>query len=177
MQVYDALESDLHDNGLNGSRYAEKDYFGNAVCLNERGKIQAKSMSEVIKFSKLPYDLVVSSPSCRARQTSNLAFGGYKEMYRTLVHPGPYLEKDNRNSYLNNFLLKLPISEGTNTIISAHNSVIRNALFDNKKEGLKQLKLEEGGFYVIAKKGKKLLLEHEFHRFKDFSKNFFIRNH
>ena len=42
VKMYDALESHLHSNGDNESRYAENDYFSEAVCLNNRGKIQAK---------------------------------------------------------------------------------------------------------------------------------------
>jgi len=80
VQMYDALESDLHKNGFNDSRYAEKDYFDKAVCLNSRGKIQAKAMQEVINYSKLPIGYVISSPSCRARQTANLVFGGYQNL-------------------------------------------------------------------------------------------------
>ena len=49
VQMYDALESDLHQNGLNESRYAENDYFDKAVCLNYRGKIQARAMGESLK--------------------------------------------------------------------------------------------------------------------------------
>ena len=180
VQLYDALESDLHKNGLNGTRYAENDYFKNAVCLNERGKIQAKSMGEVIKFSKLPIGHVVTSTSCRARQTANLAFGGYKQMDRTLVHKGPYYEIGDRNSYLIKYIKNLPLVEGKNTIISAHNGVINLGLFSKGRRFLHEgLGLEEGGFYIISKNenGKKLKLEHEFHNFKDFSKYFFVRNH
>jgi hypothetical protein len=31
VQMYDALESDLHNNGENESRYAENDYFSKAL--------------------------------------------------------------------------------------------------------------------------------------------------
>tara|TARA_Y100000991_G_C21960475_1_gene344209 strand:- start:727 stop:1506 length:780 start_codon:yes stop_codon:yes gene_type:complete len=181
VQIYDALESDLQNNGLNGTRYAETDYFENAVCLNERGKIQAKSISEVIKFSKLPIGYVVTSPSCRARQTADIAFGGYDDMKRTLVHKGPYYEVGDRNSFLIKFIKNLPLDKDKNTIISAHNGVINYGLFSNRRffgEG-EGLGLEEGGFYIISKNEKqnKLRLEHEFHNFKDFSKFFFVRNH
>ena len=71
--MYDALESDVHNNGLNQSRLAEKDYFKNAVCLNERGMIQAKAMGEHIDNIDLPIGYVISSPSCRSRQTADLA--------------------------------------------------------------------------------------------------------
>ena len=35
VQMYDALESDVHQNGDDESRYAENDYFEEAVCLNK----------------------------------------------------------------------------------------------------------------------------------------------
>ena len=66
VQMYDALESDLHKNGLDESRYAENEYFNKAVCLNDRGKIQAKAIGESIKYIGLPIGIVYSSVSCRA---------------------------------------------------------------------------------------------------------------
>ena len=76
VQMYDALESDVHENGADDSRYAENDYFSEAVCLNDRGKIQAKAIGEHLSNINLPIGSVVSSVSCRARQTAVLAFGG-----------------------------------------------------------------------------------------------------
>ncbi len=176
VQMYDALESDLHSNGINGTRYAESDYFDKAVCLNSRGKIQAKAMGEVIKFSKLPFNYIVSSPSCRSRQTALMAFGKYDELDRALVHKGPYNENmQDRNDFLKNFLLNLPEKNGTNTLVSAHNGVISSKLFDNNIKG--KLSLEEGGFYVIKKDENKLNLVYEFHNFNNFSKIFFLREY
>ena len=37
VQMYDSLESDVHDNGLNESRLAEIDYFKDAVCRMREG--------------------------------------------------------------------------------------------------------------------------------------------
>ena len=54
VQKYDALESDLHNNGIDESRYAENEYFAQAVCLNSRGKIQARAMGEHIAHIGLP---------------------------------------------------------------------------------------------------------------------------
>lgn len=176
VQMYDAIESDLHDKGINQSRLAEKDYYSDAVCLNSRGKIQAKAMSEVINYSKLPIGRVVSSPSCRARQTAELAFGGYDDLNRDLVHKGPYYEDmKKRNIFLKNYLLNLPIEKGLNTIVSAHNSVMHKDMFINNNDP--DLFLEEGGFYVISKKDGDLILEHEFHFFKEYSSNFFERKY
>ena len=171
VQMYDALESKLQDKKSDSFRFAENEYFEGAVCLNKRGKIQAKAMGEVIKYSKLPVGYIVSSPSCRARQTADLVFGGYDELEKKFVHIGPYSEVGDRSYYLENYILNLPRSKDKNSIITAHNGVIGYHLFEGNKS------LEEGGFYVLAIKNNKLVLEHEFHNFNSFSKNFFIRNH
>ena len=174
VQMYDSLESDVHNNGINQSRLAEKDYFKDAVCLNERGIIQAKAMGEHLKNIKFPIGLVISSPSCRSRQTAKLAFGGYEELKRILVHAGPYTEsaKENTNKLVNLYL-SLPILKDTNTIVSSHNSVIHADMLENVSK--KKLTLEEGGFYVISKKDNKLFLEHEFHNFNSFIRQFYKR--
>ena len=136
LKMYDAMESDLHDNGNNGnngSRYAENDYFEKAVCLNQRGKIQARAMSENIRYSGLPISYVVTSVSCRSRQTADLAFGGYDAMNKLLVHEGPYTEKDEeRIKNLKAFYLSLPYDPKANVIVSSHNGVVRKEIFDNK---------------------------------------------
>ena len=177
VQMYDALESELQEKNSNSFRFAENEYFEGAVCLNKRGKIQARAMGEVIKYSKLPIGYIASSPSCRARQTANLVFGGYDELEKTLVHKGPYKEVGDRSGFLEKYIVNLPKSNGKNTIISAHNGVIGHHLFPEKEQG-KRKYLEEGGFYVLSINNKnELILEHEFHNFLDFSRQFYIRNH
>ena len=49
-------------------------------------------MGEHLTNINLPIGLVVSSVSCRARQTAVLAFGGYDSLHRILVYKGPYNE-------------------------------------------------------------------------------------
>ena len=110
MQMYDALESDVHENGRDESRYAENDYFSKAVCLNERGKIQARAMGEHISHIGLPISTVVSCVSCRARQTAELAFGGFDSQHRLLVHEGPINENyDVRINALKDFYGSLDV--------------------------------------------------------------------
>ena len=174
--MYDALESDLHNNGLNESRYAENTYFSKAVCLNSRGQVQVKAMKEVIKLSNLPIGYTVSSPSCRSRQTADVVFGGYDSLDKILVHRGPYYENmKQRNEKLKQFVVSLPLQKDKNTIISAHNGVVENSWFSNIPNNGPVLELEEGGFYIISKKGGELILEYEFNNFAHFARNFFPR--
>ena len=174
VQMYDSLESDLHNNGVNESRYAENDYFKNAVCLNKRGLIQAKAIGEHIKNIKMPIGFIISSPSCRSRQTAEIAFGRYDKLDRDLVHVGPYSEeKSKRIKKLKNLYLNIPISKEGNTIVSSHNGVINSQMFENNNDP--KLSLEEGGFYIISRKNNKLYLEHEFHNFNDFIRIFYKR--
>ena len=173
VQMYDALESDLHQNGTNESRYAENDYFSQAVCLNARGKIQARAMGEHIAHIGLPISYVVTSVSCRARQTAELAFGGYQAQNRLLVHAGPYNEgHEDRTEKVRKFYSSLPVSSEGNVIVSAHNSVVKEKMFENS---VSDLSLEEGGFYVISLRDGKLFLEHEFHYFQKFMRIFYER--
>jgi phosphohistidine phosphatase SixA len=176
LQVYDALESDAHNNGQNESRYAENDYFDKAVCLNDRGKIQAKAIGESLKFIGLPIGAVHSSVSCRARQTANLAFGGYDELHRILVHKGPYNEsEDVRVKRLEDLYLGFEEIEGKNTIVSAHNSVISCDMFIDQTCPSNNLSLEEGGFYILRNTKDGLRFEYEFHNFKQFNRVFYQR--
>ena len=173
--MYDSLESDVHQNDKNESRYAENDYFEKAVCLNERGKVQAKAIGEHINNIGLPIGYVASSVSCRSRQTADLAFGGYNSLHRILVHSGPYNENyDVRTQLLIEFYKSLKIENGKNTIVSSHNHVIKCEMFINDN-CQKILDLEEGGFYILSKSEKGLELEYEFHNFKKFARVFYKR--
>ena len=77
--MYDALET------TNNLR-AENSYFKDAVCLSTRGMVQARAMGEIINDINLPIQEVISSPSCRARQTAELVFNGYDRIDQRLMH-------------------------------------------------------------------------------------------
>ncbi len=175
VKMYDALESHLHSNGKNESRYAENDYFSEAVCLNNRGKIQAKAMGESLKHIKLPIGTVHSSVSCRARQTAEWSFGGYDQLHSILVHEGPYNESEKmRVNKLKELYANFPTEDGKNTIISAHNDVVHCNMFINNKCP-SDLHLEEGGFYVIRNTKDGLVFEYEFNNFHKFNLVFYER--
>jgi len=123
VQMYDSIE-------INKKLLAENTYFKNAVCLSKRGIVQAKMMGEIIKDLNMPIHKVISSPSCRARQTANLAFGGYDEIKNIFLHGGPFNQNpDEFGKKVGDTILKYVPPKNSNIIISAHNSVIENVPF------------------------------------------------
>ena len=163
--MYDAIEANHLSN-------AENRYFKDAVCLSTRGVVQARAMGDVIKTIPFPVKTVVSSPSCRARQTAEFAFGGHNKIDHTFMHRGPYLEEEKALvKSIRSQILKLETSKDKNVIISAHNGVIVPGVFDKLNVKFDD-NLEEGGFYVIENKNGELVLLGYFNNFQFFHKEF-----
>ncbi len=177
VHMYDILESKFHENANERTAFGENKYYKKAVCLNDRGMVQAQAMGEIIRKTKLPISEVVSSPSCRARQTAEIAFGGYSELNILLLHEGAFNEDIGEyRQALKNFYTNLKIQPGKNVVISSHNSVINKSMFSNgSKFQDDYFYLEEGGFYVISKSNQGLRLEHKFTNFLDFARSNFTR--
>lgn len=168
--MYDSIE-------INNRLRAENEYFKDAVCLSSMGNIQAKMMGEIWQSLDVPVHKVITSPSCRARQTSNLVFGGFDEEKSILLHKGPYRENyDEFRKELRKFYLSLKILNGSNIIISAHNGLIEKKLFDEIQNMPDEFSLEEGGFYVIKKEDNDLVYVDKFNNFHHFNLQFKSRS-
>ena len=99
--MYDAAETSEAIRG-------ENEYFADFFCLNKRGNVQAKVMAEHLNHINFPVGYVISSTSCRARQTADIVFGGFDEMKTILVHKGPYKENEKKRiEQLKNLYLSL----------------------------------------------------------------------
>ena len=167
VDMYDAYDA---TNNLK----AENKYYEYAVCLSDMGNIQAKMMGDNLKMINIPVEKVYSSPSCRARQTADLAFGGYDEIKHIYLH---YSYHEDRNKYyetLKNELLKINVPKNKNVIISGHNSVISEVLFDELRTA-PIFKLEEGGFYAFKQIKDKLVFIRKFNNFQHFSVKWYSR--
>ena len=164
VQMYDAREAKK-------KLKAENTYFKDAVCLSKRGMIQARMMGEIVKDLKLPINRIITSPSCRARQTAELVFGGYNEIKNIFLHAGPYNENSKEFGVkVKDQIMKYEPPNNSNIIISAHNSVVDELPFDIIKNNTKTKKgLGEGGFYVIKNERKKLILVNKFYTFHEFN--------
>ena len=179
---YDALELIQQVDG-------EKTYFKNAVCLSEsEGIMQARVMGEYFKILKIPIGTVISSPSCRSRQTALLAFSKIDRIEPRLLHfygepYGPFDSDSVHKHYaeIKQILISAEPRPGTNTVISAHNNTIRkfiiDGLYDQKSINLNNLDftLEEGGFHLLKIKDGKILYVAKFNNFSGFSNKFFDR--
>ena len=169
LQVYDAYE-------VNNNLKGENTYFAKFVCLNELGKIQAKMIGQVINQLNVKFSKVISSTSCRSRQTAKLAFNRIDETYNSLVHQGPWSEpKEIFFKNVREILLKNKPQKGENIFIVAHNSVIKKPVFDEVFDNDIDYFLQEGGFYLIENRNKKLYLVHKFRTFLDFSSSLYKR--
>jgi broad specificity phosphatase PhoE len=170
VMAYDAYE-------LSEKLSAENTSISKAVCLSDRGIEQAKLMGFYIKLSKMYISEIISSPSCRARMTAKLAFGGIDKISRNLIHYGPWNET--RKEHLDevrNILENIEIKKNHNVIISAHNGVIQKYLFDKIEDETKDFNIEEGGFYIIAKEKNKIILKKKINSFYYFSRYLIKRN-
>lgn len=175
--IYDLLESNFPPKTESGYRLGDQDYFSGAVCLNDRGLIQARAIGEIMNDIALPIESIVVSPSCRARQTASIAFGGFNKIAPVLVHRGPYKEDfANHKADVGKFLARLNVASKKNTVVIAHNDVIDREIFSNSSGGDSKIYLEEGGFVIISKNSDGTLkLEHEFTNFATFSSQHFVR--
>ena len=155
---------------------AEKTNFKKATCLSSRGIEQAKIMGEIIDLiGGLNVQEIISSPSCRARQTALYAFKKEADKFNNdLLHYGPF-DEDRKILFKNlrELLLGLNVEKKKNIVITGHNTVMDAPIFDESK--LKDFVIDEGGFVVIEKKGDKLIAQHKFVFFADFAKRLLKR--
>lgn len=79
VQAFDAYE-------LKKGIDAEHASFSRAVCLTPQGVEEAKLIGNIFAFEKVRISFVVSSPSCRARQTAMHAFGRIDAINNALLH-------------------------------------------------------------------------------------------
>ena len=128
-------------------------------------------MGEYIKLFDMPIQKIITSPSCRARQTAEYVFGGFDEVNNLFLHYGIYYEKKSEYSKLiKKELLKINVKKDSNVIITAHGGVIEKSIFDEIQNNEKDFALNEGGFFVIKKKNNKLILVHKFQNFGHFKR-------
>jgi broad specificity phosphatase PhoE len=132
--------------------------FADAVCLTPQGKEEGLMIGQIFALAKAPIGRVVASPSCRARQTAQLAFGRVDRLEMALVHT-PVVNVTNADGFkrgLRTLLETVPIEPGTNTAIVAHGNTLNNHpdLFAAGAEFLGEPLMETGLLRDRARRGR-----------------------
>ncbi len=139
-----------------GIEDATRTSFKKAVCLSEQGIEEAKIIGEIFRLAKIPVGFVVSSPSCRAKQTAVYAFGKHDAVDKVIRFAALLGEKPLKGTpeQLLALLKTVKIEPGTNTIISGHSVNLGpngvGGVEGNFPEGNSPTLLETG-FYVIER--------------------------
>ena len=129
--------------------------FKNAVCLTPQGLEEGRMVGKILRLAGVPIGTVVSSPSCRARQTAMMAFDRIDITSIALMQV-TLLNRDNTPEFkeeLGKLLRSVPVAAGTNTAIVGHENTIRKYpdLFAVGKEFLNDQMVLESGFYVLRR--------------------------
>ena len=139
-----------------------------ATCLTEKGIEESKLIKEAFDHANIKISEVVTSPSCRARETAIYGFGKIDKIFSGLLHYSAFHPQDRKKlgNELKKAVIQLSLEQNKNIVLSAHNKVISHHNFIdemNVNEGL-----EESGFYIIEKKENKLIVPYKFSVIKDF---------
>lgn len=157
---FDALELATGTDG-------EKASYNRAVCLTPRGVEEAKLLGAGLRMGEVRIDKVISSPSCRARQTAMHAFGKVDGVRNSLLHRTAVMQ-DQHEAFakdLRKLIDGLVPAPGANIAITAHAGTFRfdkGLLLDVNETGRDPDMREEGGFVVLERKDGKLIARHVF---------------
>ena len=139
-----------------------------ATCLTSKGIEESRLVGESFKHAKIKISKVISSPSCRAKETAFYAFGRINTIHTGLLHYSAihYLDRKKIGVRLKNFILSQEVKQDENIILSAHNKVISYDGLIDKMYTTENL--DEAGFYIIEKNNNQLTVPYKFEKIKDF---------
>ena len=145
---------------------AENSSFDKAVCLTDQGDEEAKLIGNIFKLTKVKIHKVVSSPSCRARETAILAFGKIDAISNSLLHRTAMTVEQHlpMTLKLRNIIENLEIKAGSNSILSGHGGTLSNyidVLIDVNHVG-KLDDRDETGFIILEKKDGEIIAHHKY---------------
>lgn len=166
VQAFDAYE-------LKKGIDAEKTSFSRAVCLTAQGIEEAKLIGNIFDLLGVRVSLVVSSPSCRARQTAKYAFGGVDAINNALLHRTAIMEGQHSifAKELRELIDRIEIKAGHNVILSGHGGTLKYdgaAVIDIDNTGGIDTR-DETGFVVIERREGKTIAQHRFKSIKEFT--------
>jgi len=148
--------------------------YASAVCLSKRGIEDALIIGKTLKYLEIPITRVLSSPSCRARETATLAMGRIDEIDTGFVHltAVPDSQREQFSKRLRDALIRNKPTEGNYVIIFGQGSTLMensSIVFPNFTGTLTEP--EESGLYLIEYSNDEFLPRWVFTNFQDFSRN------
>ena len=169
--AYDSIE-------LLNNLDARNTTFSRAVCLTEKGIEDSKLINEVFQTLKISISNVVSSPSCRARETAMIAFSRIDRIEPSLLHRTAIMKKQHKDMgrKLREVVNSLELNQGKNIILSGHGGTLsydyRNkvGIIDTMKVVNVDDRLETG-IIVIEKVNDKYIARHKFNNIRDIAVN------
>ncbi|MBO6977963.1 MAG: hypothetical protein JJ837_00870 [Prochlorococcus marinus XMU1428] len=169
--AHDAIEL------INEDDARETDYY-RAVCLTERGILDSKVIGKTFNLANINVSYVVSSPSCRARETAIYAFNRIDQIEPSILHRTAQM-KSQHISLGNKFrkvIDDIAIKKGSNIVISGHGGTLSYDL----KNGVGLIDIDETdqidnrletGIVVIEKKNGKYIARHKFNSISEITNN------
>ena len=146
--------------------------FARATCLTPQGVEEAKLIGEVFRMAGVKVSSVVSSPSCRARQTAEHAFGDHTVSNSLLARTGVMVEqRDDFDVKLRQLLMQTDVPEGQNAVLTGHGQTFvkgKTIVLDEDRmvKGGERL---ETGFYVLERKDGRIIAHYRFESIREFS--------
>ncbi len=169
--AYDAIEL------INEDDARKTDYY-RAVCLTERGILDSKLIGKTFDLAGIKVSHVVSSPSCRARETAIFAFNRIDQIEPSILHRTAQM-KSQYTSLGNKFrqvIDDIPIKKGSNIVISGHGGTLSydlkngSGLIDKDETEYIDRRLETG-IVVIERKDGKYIARHKFNSISRIANN------
>ena len=147
---------------------AEKSTFWRATCLTDQGKEGAKLIKHVFAITGVKVSQVISSPSCRSRQTAMLAFDKIDQIDNSLLHRVAMVPEQYEMfaKQMRKLIDGLTPPKGANIILSGHNGTIaidKKLVIDvDETTAGPERRRGETGFTVLEKVDGKLIARHTF---------------
>jgi phosphohistidine phosphatase SixA len=147
--------------------------FYKATCLTPQGEEESKLIGALFKDTGVKISQVLSSPSCRARQTAMLAFGRIDGIENALLHRTAIVHEQHEAAAkrLRKVLDGLNPPKGQNIALAGHGNTLSYdgaiVIDVDRTEGIDDR--DETGFIVIEKKDGKLIAQHRFKSIAEFA--------
>ena len=159
---------------VNGNLDGRTETWKDAVCLTEKGIEDAKLLGRVLKEINMNVSKVISSPSCRARETAFYALRGPEEVWLSALHATAITDRQESNFKitLKKLLALNAPPPNKNLIVFAHGNTLntyQEDIFVGINFADDKWEIDELGFFVLQLNKEGIVAQHAFQNFSDFA--------